>query len=110
MTLRIRALMRSHACVSTACGAQVLQALTRKFTLTEDVDLGKLAALLPPQATGADAYGLCADAWLQALRRRIQELTDAGRVQVGAHSNFVGFTGSPRSTRRMRPGISLACA
>lgn len=62
--------------------AQVLTALTRKFDMTDDVDLGALSTGIPPQCTGADLYGMCADAWLQALRRRIAELTESGRVSA----------------------------
>lgn len=62
----------------------MLQALTRKFNLTSDVDLSALAQRLPPQTTGADAYGLCADAWLLALRRRISELTACGRISASS--------------------------
>jgi peroxin-6 len=66
---------------------QVLQALTRKFRLTSDVDLAALADRLPPQTTGADSYGLCADAWLLALRRRIAELTACGRISANSDND-----------------------
>lgn len=59
---------------------QVLTALTRKFNMADDVDLQALSGGVPAQCTGADLYGMCADAWLQALRRRIKELTASGRV------------------------------
>lgn len=42
---------------------------------------------MPPQTTGADAYGLCADAWLLALRRRISELTASGRIAPSTSSH-----------------------
>lgn len=58
----------------------MLTALTRKFNMADDVDLQALSGGIPPQCTGADLYGMCADAWLQALRRRIKELTASGRV------------------------------
>lgn len=54
--------------------------MTRKFTLADDADMSALAATLPPQCTGADLYGLCADAWMHALRREIAALAAAGRV------------------------------
>eukprot|EP00892_Ulva_mutabilis_P012344 jgi/Ulvmu1/9482/UM052_0051.1 len=63
---------------------KVLTALTRKFSMAADVDLAALSARIPPQCTGADLYGMCADAWLQALRRRIKELTAAGRVAANS--------------------------
>ena len=49
--------------------ARVLQALTRKFSLSPDVDLLEIAGGCSPSLTGADLYGLCADAWMAALRR-----------------------------------------
>jgi ATP-dependent 26S proteasome regulatory subunit len=49
----------------------VLQALTRKFALAADVDLADLATRCPPQLTGADMYALCADAWMNGLKRLV---------------------------------------
>ena len=49
--------------------AQVLTALTRKFALAADVDLGAVAAECAPTFTGADLYALAADAWTAALYR-----------------------------------------
>ena len=42
--------------------AAVLRALTRKMALAPAVDLDALAARLPPRLTGADLYGVAADA------------------------------------------------
>jgi len=47
----------------------VLTALTRKFALAADVDLGAVAAECAPTFTGADLYALAADAWTAALYR-----------------------------------------
>lgn len=51
----------------------VLAALTRKFTLSDDVDLDRalLEAPEPPLLSGADLYAMVADAWLSAARRHI---------------------------------------
>jgi SpoVK/Ycf46/Vps4 family AAA+-type ATPase len=49
----------------------VLRALTRRFALAADVDLEALAARCPPTLSGADLYGLCADAWAAALKREL---------------------------------------
>ncbi|CAN1354385.1 Peroxisome biogenesis protein 6 [Linum perenne] len=49
----------------------VLKALTRKFTLHEDVSLYSVAKKCPPNFTGADMYALCADAWFQAAKRKV---------------------------------------
>ena len=47
------------------------RALTRKFELDADVDLLDLAGRCPPLLTGADMYALCADAWMNALKRAV---------------------------------------
>ncbi|ESQ36631.1 hypothetical protein EUTSA_v10006717mg [Eutrema salsugineum] len=52
---------------------RVLRALTRKFKLSEDVSLYSVAKKCPSTFTGADMYALCADAWFQAAKRKIQE-------------------------------------
>ncbi|CAN1354386.1 Peroxisome biogenesis protein 6 [Linum perenne] len=51
----------------------VLKALTRKFTLHEDVSLYSVAKKCPPNFTGADMYALCADAWFQAAKRKVHD-------------------------------------
>lgn len=49
----------------------ILQALTRKFALAEDVgDLSVIAEQCPFNLTGADFYALCSDAMLKAMTER----------------------------------------
>ncbi|GLC61818.1 hypothetical protein PLESTB_001806500 [Pleodorina starrii] len=62
---------------------KVLQALTRKFALSSDVDLPTLASACPPTLSGADLYALCADAWMGALQRHIREMEGAAAGQGG---------------------------
>lgn len=50
---------------------RVLEALTRKFTLHQDVSLYSIARKCPPNFTGADMYALCADAWFHAAKRKV---------------------------------------
>src|SRR5690606_34955620 len=50
----------------------ILQALTRKFTLSPRLDLMKVAQSLPFTYTGADLYALCSDAMLKAITRQAQ--------------------------------------
>lgn len=52
----------------------VLAALTRKFRLGPGVDLAALAGRCPATFTGADCYALCAQALVQALKRRVAAL------------------------------------
>ncbi|KAF8541180.1 hypothetical protein BDD12DRAFT_979837 [Trichophaea hybrida] len=59
----------------------ILEALTRKFTISDECDLAAVAETLPFTYTGADLYALCSDAMLKAITRqaihvdrKIQEL------------------------------------
>jgi peroxin-6 len=52
---------------------RVLAALTRKFTLDKNVSLVGIARRCPVNFTGADMYALCADAWLQATKRKVAQ-------------------------------------
>ncbi|KAI5079525.1 hypothetical protein GOP47_0005004 [Adiantum capillus-veneris] len=49
---------------------RVLEALTRKFQLDQDVSLMDVAQVCPVTFTGADLYALCADAWMLAVKRQ----------------------------------------
>ena len=55
--------------------------MTRKFSLGVDVDLALTSRKCAPQLTGADLYALCADAWMEALKRRIR--ADEGEAAEG---------------------------
>ncbi|KAL9045697.1 MAG: hypothetical protein Q9214_001304 [Letrouitia sp. 1 TL-2023] len=48
----------------------ILEALTRKFTLTPELSLKRVAESLPFTYTGADLYALCSDAMLKAITQR----------------------------------------
>jgi peroxin-6 len=51
----------------------ILQALTRKFKLDEDVgDLQVIAEQCPMNLTGADFYALCSDAMLKSMTRKAE--------------------------------------
>lgn len=53
----------------------IMKALTRKFNFADDVDFTELLNLLPTRKniTGADFYGICSKAWLNAARRHIND-------------------------------------
>ena len=53
---------------------KILRAITRKFQLAPNIDLGAVADACPANLTGADLYSLCSDAMLTALRRKIDLL------------------------------------
>ncbi|KAF9587597.1 hypothetical protein IFM89_004429 [Coptis chinensis] len=50
---------------------RVLEALTRKIKLHENVSLHSIAKKCPLNFTGADMYALCADAWFCAAKRKV---------------------------------------
>lgn len=50
---------------------KILQALTRKFNLADDVDLRKVVENCPMNLTGADFYALASDAMSNAFHERI---------------------------------------
>ena len=54
----------------------IIRALTRKFTLAEDVDLFAVAETCPFTFTGADFYALCSDAQLKAMTRAAEKVND----------------------------------
>ncbi|KAJ2797987.1 peroxisomal assembly protein, partial [Coemansia guatemalensis] len=52
----------------------IIQALTRKFSLHPDLDLQSIAEKCPFNYTGADFYALCSDALLKAMLRTVDEV------------------------------------
>lgn len=58
-----------------AAQLNILQALTRKFKLDEDLgDLSCIANQCPFNLTGADFYALCSDSMLKAMTRKASEV------------------------------------
>lgn len=53
---------------------KILEALTRKFKLGDDVDLAEIAADCTFNFTGADFYALCSDSMLNAMTRAAGEV------------------------------------
>jgi peroxin-6 len=54
----------------------IIRALTRKFTVAEDVDLLAIAETCPFTFTGADFYALCSDAQLKAMTRAAEKVNE----------------------------------
>lgn len=67
-------------CNEKAAQMKVVQALTRKFALAKDVDLGDVVEHCPLNFTGADFYALCSSALAAALKDRVA----AFDKQIGA--------------------------
>lgn len=61
-------------CNEKAAQMKVVQALTRKFTLAKNVDLGEVVENIPLNFTGADFYALCSSALAAALKDRVAAL------------------------------------
>ncbi|KAK9448935.1 P-loop containing nucleoside triphosphate hydrolase protein [Limtongia smithiae] len=84
----------------------ILKALTRKFTLSDDLNLAAIAESCPFTYTGADFYALCSDAMLNAMTRmayaveaKVQAFADAAAaeaVNAGIDDNGKGATVSTR--------------
>eukprot|EP01132_Coremiostelium_polycephalum_P004855 gene4855-6051_t len=56
---------------------KIVQALTRKFHLSEDIDLRQVVEKCPMNLTGADFYALCSDSLANAMKDRISKLEKA---------------------------------
>jgi peroxin-6 len=56
---------------------RVLEALTRKFKLNKYVSLPTIAKRCPVNFTGADLYALCADAWMNGAKRKVEDDEEA---------------------------------
>jgi len=65
---------------------KVIKALTRKFSMDSDVNLGEIAGKCPPRLTGADLYALCSDAWMVALKRKVSGGGSGGDEEAEADS------------------------
>ncbi|XP_065855883.1 peroxisomal ATPase PEX6-like isoform X2 [Euphorbia lathyris] len=88
---------------------RVLKALTRKFTLHQDVSLYSIAKKCPSNFTGADMYALCADAWFHAAKRKAlssesETSSDANQADsvVIEYEDFIKVLGE------LSPSLSMA--
>ncbi|CAM6116942.1 unnamed protein product [Calypogeia fissa] len=87
---------------------RVLEALTRKFKLDNTVSLKSIAQRCPVNYTGADMYALCADAWQQAVKRKVSKLertkgvTDTTATIVVKEEDFIKAMGE------LTPSLSQA--
>ncbi|CCD25913.2 AAA family ATPase peroxin 6 NDAI_0G01370 [Naumovozyma dairenensis CBS 421] len=68
----------------------ILKALTRKFTLHENVKLPILADKCPFNYTGADFYALCSDSMLNAMTRIASEIDE--KVETYNKENGKGIS------------------
>ena len=67
----------------------ILEALTRKFTLSQNTSLARVAGTLPLTYTGADLYALCSDAMLKAVMRQARSVDqEVSRLKISAAKFF----------------------
>ncbi|XP_066256260.1 peroxisomal ATPase PEX6 isoform X2 [Euwallacea similis] len=74
-------------CTDLESKVSVLQALTRKFRLSEKVDLRKMVLKSPNNITGADFYGICSNAWCSAAKRLIETIKKDDQDFISAIEN-----------------------
>ncbi|XP_066148271.1 peroxisomal ATPase PEX6 isoform X2 [Euwallacea fornicatus] len=74
-------------CIDLESKMSVLQALTRKFRLSEKVDLKKIVLKSPDNITGADFYGICSNAWCSAAKRLIETIEKDDQDFISAIEN-----------------------
>ncbi|XP_047310635.1 peroxisome biogenesis protein 6 [Impatiens glandulifera] len=89
----------------TSYREHVLKALTRKFTLHEDVSLYDIAKKCPPNFTGADTYALCADAWFQAAKRKV---LDPDSANIEDNTVIVEYDDFIKVLGELTPSLSLS--
>jgi len=55
---------------------KIIEALTRKYRTTPDLNIRKIVEQCPFNFTGADFYAMCSDALLNAIKRRVAVLDE----------------------------------
>ncbi|XP_055541680.1 peroxisomal ATPase PEX6 [Wyeomyia smithii] len=88
----------------------VLQAITNRFHLANDLTLRKIAEGLKLDMTGADLYSICSNAWLSAVRRAIRraskdENSDDG---IGPEHVIVNESDFKAAMKKFIPSINPA--
>lgn len=93
----------------TSYRERVLEALTRKMKLDENVSLHSVAKRCPSNFTGADMYALCADAWFHAAKRKVSsQHSDTVSVDDEGDSVIVEYDDFLKVLEDLSPSLSLA--
>jgi SpoVK/Ycf46/Vps4 family AAA+-type ATPase len=74
-------------CKDPLAREQILKAQTRKFHLSDDVDLLAVARAMPTMVTGADISSLTSSAYFGALQRTINALEEEARESLAGSSS-----------------------
>lgn len=96
-------------CTDAQSKASVLKALTRKFNFKKSINLDEIVSLCPPNITGADFYGICSNAWSNAVRKLIvkienKEIKDGDKLS--AKDVIVGLEDFKQAIKNVKPSIS----
>ncbi|KAJ8930076.1 hypothetical protein NQ314_017183 [Rhamnusium bicolor] len=95
-------------CTDIESKIAVLSALTRKFRLNEDVDLARVVQICPDNITGADFYGICANAWTSAVRKLITTI-QTGQIiaeNISYEDVLVNFEDFKTAIDNVKPSIT----
>ncbi|XP_076264418.1 peroxisomal biogenesis factor 6 isoform X1 [Rhynchophorus ferrugineus] len=65
-------------CTDIDSKVSVLTALTRRFKLSDGLDLKLIVESCPDNITGADFYGICSSAWTSAAKKLIEHIEKDG--------------------------------
>ncbi|KAK9876803.1 hypothetical protein WA026_015041 [Henosepilachna vigintioctopunctata] len=87
----------------------VLKALTRKFKFAKDVKLENIISICPENISGADFYGICANAWTHAIGRFI-ERNNNGVIDIKNMTGKdveVGYEDFKSALKSVQPSVSL---
>lgn len=90
---------------------RVLEALTRKFKLDKYVSLPTIARRCPVNFTGADLYALCADAWMNGAKRKVEddeEAKDSGYEVNENDTVIVKQDDFLKALQEITPSLSLS--
>ena len=85
----------------------ILRAITRKFAFESNCTLEAIESSCPSNLTGADFYGLCSSAYLNALKRKINHLELGGgdAVDAGQDGVTVCLADFKEAIKRLRVSI-----
>ncbi|CAG9864772.1 unnamed protein product [Phyllotreta striolata] len=95
-------------CTDDQSKISVLRALTKRFNLDKDVNLEEIVGVCPKNITGADFYGICSNAWLEAARRLVNSIENGlvSSDDVTAEDVVVGFNDFKSSLVDVKPSIN----
>ncbi|CAH1966793.1 unnamed protein product [Acanthoscelides obtectus] len=95
-------------CTDVQSKQSVLTALTRKFKIKEKTNLADVVNSCPEYVTGADFYGMCANAWFSAVKRLVKKV-ESGELSehdVSSQDVVVSSNDFSDALKHLTPSIS----